>query len=242
MSKEIADWKADLAAAAEKVSKTESAGGNVISLKSGIMTYMDQAIPNNELECVIVSSTFARTWFDRPYSPDDKGPPNCFSNALEAHDLIPHENVLSPPSTACSEKSCEYAVFGSALQGAGPACKTRRKLMVMPLSGLDNPAEAEMAVLTLPPTSGKNYAQYAKKVADSAGLPPWGVKTKIIVKPHAKRQFEVTFEAMEPIGKDETLSGIHSRIAEAEGILMTPYTYDAEEEEAPAKPGKTSKY
>lgn len=241
MSKEITDWKADLAAAAKKTSKDEQTGSSVISLKGGAMTYQDQALPDNKLECVVVSSGWARSFFDRPYDPDDQDPPECFANALEQSDLIAHTNVPSPMASSCSEKECEYAVFGSAKQGKGPACKTRRKLIVMPVSGLDDPAEAEIALLALPPTSGKNWSVYAKQISDRYGLPPWGVVTMITVRPHPKKMFEATFEFVREVGSDTALAGIHSRIHEAEEIILKPYTYDTEEEAAP-KSSKKSKY
>jgi len=241
MSKDIASWKQDLAAAATKVAKTERSDDSFISLKSGIMTYQDNAIRDNKLEVVVVATSFARSCFMRPYDADDKAPPECFANAIDAADLVAHENVVAPFATACNEKACEWAVFGSALQGAGPRCKTRRKLMVMPVSGLDNPAEAEIATLALPPTSIKNWSSYANKIASGAGLPPWGVKTMITVKPHAKKQFEVTFETTGPVGDEATLAGIHSRITEAEASLLQPYTYDSPEDAAPVAKS-SSKY
>ena len=243
MSTEIASWKSDLEAAATKIAKNERNDDNgFISLKSGIMTYQDNPIRDNKLEVVVVAASFARSCFMRPYDADDKAPPECFSNAIDAVDLAPHENVPTPFATVCNEKSCEWAVFGSALQGAGPRCKTRRKLMVMPVSGLDNPIEADIATLALPPTSIKNWSSYANKIASGAGLPPWGVKTMITVRPHPKKQFEVTFESTGPIEGDTTLSAIHSRIAEAETTLLQPYTYDTDEAPTPAAGKKSSKY
>ncbi len=237
-TKEIADWKKDLQIAAEKVAKAERPAESFISLKGGVMTYQDTAIPNNELECVVVASSFARTCFERPYDPDDNGPPECFANAIDQVDLVPHENVPEPKAGLCTEKACDAAVFGTALQGKGPLCKTRRKLIVMPVSGLADPAEAEIATLSIPPTSSKNWGNYAGKVASSSGLPPWGVKTLVKVRPDPKRQFVVEFSAVEPIEDEATLAGIHGRIAEAEAILLSPYTYEAEEAEAPAKSNK----
>ena len=64
----------------------------------------------------------------------------------------------------------------------------------------------------------------------------------ISTKPHPKRQFEVTFETTGPVGDEDMLAGIHGRIAEAEGLLLTPYTYDREEEAPAAKSGKKSKF
>lgn len=226
----IVDWKKDMAEAAQKTAKAERPASSVISLQGGIMKYQDEPLDNNVLECIIISASFARTCFQRPYDPDDKAPPECFANAIDQADLLPHENVAEPYAKVCGEKTCEWAVFGTALQGKGPRCKTRRKLIVMPISGLEKPEEAEMATLTVTPTSGQNYSSYAAKVANQGGLPPWAVKTMITVRPHPKKQFEVTFATTGKVEDEKALAGIHSRIAEADSILMTPYTYDAEEE------------
>lgn len=228
---EIRDWKKDAQAAAEKVAKTERTGDNFISLKGGVMTYMDEPISDNKIECVVLAASFARTCFMRPYDPDDNDPPECFANAMDQADLIPHENVKEPFAAVCNEKACEYAVFGSALQGKGPRCKTRRKLIIMPVSGLDNPAEAELAMIACPPTSGKNWSNYASKIAGGIGLPPWGVRTMISCRPDPKRMFVVEFELIGPITDDAAMSGIHARINEAETALLAPYTYDTEPEE-----------
>ena len=237
-SKEIADWKKDMALAAERTAKAERPASSNITLRGGIMSYQDEPLPDNQLECIVVSASYARTCFQRPYDPDDIGPPECFANAIDQADLVPHENVPSPYAKVCGEKNCEWAVFGTALQGKGPRCKTRRKLIVMPVSGLDNPGEAEVATLTIPPTSGQNWSAYASKIANQGGLPPWAVKTMVTVRPHPKKQFEVTFATTGQVDDETALAGIHSRIAEADAILLTPYTYDAEAEEAEADSDK----
>jgi len=240
MSKEIANWKQALTEAAEKTAKTERPAESTISLKGGIMNYQGEALAGNTLECVIIASSFARTCYDRPYDPDDLAPPDCFANAIDQVDLVAHENVPNPRADICTEKACESAVFGSALVGRGPLCKTRRKLIVMPTSALTgNLADAELATISTPPTSAKNWSTYASKVASGSGLPPWAVKTRIISKPHPKKQFEITFEAIEPIEDETLLAAIHGRVAEAENMLLTPFTYD--QEEAPSKPAKTGK-
>lgn len=229
---EIADWKQAVTTAAEKTLKNERSDDNFISLKGGVMTYKDNQIEDNQIECVILASSFARTCFQRPYDPDDIAPPECFANAIDQADLVPHENVPTPYAEVCNEKACEWAVFGTALQGKGPRCKTRRKLVLMPISGLANPAEAEVAVIACPPTSGKNWSNYASKVANQAGLPPWAVTTMVSCKPHPQRQFEVLFETTGQIKDEAALAGIHARIHGAEELLLVPYTYDTD---APAE-------
>jgi len=242
MGKEIANWKEDMQKAAVKTAKDERPAESYISLKGGVMTYQDNALPDNKVEVVIIASSYARACFNRPYDADDNDPPECFANAIDKKDLVPHPNVPTPFAEVCSEKLCPMAEFGSALQGKGPRCKTRRKLIVMPVSGLDNPAEAEFATIAVPPTSGKNYSNYAAKIASSEGLPPWAVKTMITCKPHAKNSFEVVFEATGKVTDEKALAGIHARIQEAETILLQPYEYDQVPEAGTKEDDKPAKY
>ena len=224
MSKEIVDWKSALVADAKKTQAAESTGGNFISLKGGRMTYQEQTVPNDQLECVVVANVHERTMYDRPYDPDDTGPPDCFAQATDAGDLVPHPNVPNP--VQC----------GTAKQGKGPACKTYRKLALMPADA--DPASAELAIMRVPPTSVRNFSQYASKVAGATGLPPWGVVTTVGVKPDAKTQFQVTFDGSKPVGDETKLAAIFGSIDNAEQMLMTPYDYEEKQD----KPRASSKY
>ena len=223
-------YKDALAASAQKVAQEEKPSNTFISLKGGCMSINDEPIADNQLECVVVAYATERTYYDRPYDPDDDAPPACFAQSLENHDLIPHVNVPEPVSDKC--KGCPKAEFGTALQGKGPACKTRRKLAVMPSSYLSDPStigEADIAAMAIPPTSVKNFSQYANKVVTATGLPPWGVVTLIKVSPHPKKQFEVNFEMVGPVGDEAALAAIHQRIESTEENLQSPYTYDQED-------------
>ena len=239
-SKEVTNWKEDLARAAEKTAKDERPIASFISLRSGVMSYQDNPIPDNKLECVIVAHCHEKTLFTKPFDADNIEPPDCFSQAMESADLIPHENVPNPVCETC--KACPKAVFGSAPVGKGPACKTYRKLVVMPISALEKDIEdAEMATLRVSPTSVKHFSQYAAKIASSSGLPPWAIKTMISVTPNPKTQFQINFQTTGPIEGDQYLSAIHSRIPDAEKMLLTPYEYGEDEEERPKAPS-SSKY
>jgi len=227
---EVVPWKEQMALDAQRVAKQERPASSFISLKSGVMTYQDEQIKDNILECIVIALCTERTYYDKPYDPDSIFPPRCFAQGLDPTGLIPHDNIVEPINPTCN--GCEKAEFGTALQGKGPACKTYRKLMIMTSDHLkkDDIEEAEIAVIRIPPTSVKNWSNYANKIASSVGVPPWAVITKIIVKPHPKKQFEVTFEAVGNIEGDDVLSQIHARIEGAEAGLLTPYTYDTDEE------------
>jgi hypothetical protein len=235
-------YKEAMAAAAKKVTAEEATGGLFISTKGGVMSINEEPIQGNQLECVVVAYSTDRVWFDRQYNAEDTAPPECFAQSLENHDLIAHTNVPNPVHANCND--CPNAVFGSARQGAGPACKTYRKLAVMPSSALSSPedvANAEIAILRVPPTSVKNFSKYANKMVAATGLPPWGMVTMVSVKPNAKTMFEVTFDQVRPVASDELLAAIHGRIADMEKALLTPYTYD-EQDDAPKTKAKSKKF
>lgn len=225
---EVADWREALKADAKKQQVAEQQAGSglkYISLAGGCMTIGEDAIPNNTIECVVLASVAERTWYDRPYNPDDKGPPDCFALGEDAKHLQPHGDVPDgqAPATKCS--ACPKAEFGTALQGRGPACKTRRRLIVMskPLSE-DMALDSDLAQLKVPPTSVTNWSKYAMRVSGQ-GLPVWAVGTEVVVKPHPKKQLEVTFTATSPL-PDAVLSVLHGRLKEAHAAATHPFSYE----------------
>ena len=229
-TKDVVPWKEQMALDAQRVQKQERPASSFISLKSGVMTYQDEQIKDNVLECMVVAFCTEHVHYDKPYDPDSIEPPRCFAQSLEPAGMVPHTNVIDPINDVCYK--CPLAEFGTAMQGKGPACKTYRKLMIMTSDNLkkETMEDAELAVIRIPPTSVKNWSTYANKIATTVGVPPWAVVTKIIVKPHPKKQFEVTFEHVADIKNDEALSQIHLRIEDADKGLLVPYTYDKEEE------------
>lgn len=224
MSNEVLDWKAQLKKDVKQVQEeTVTEGIGFISLRGGRMTYQDQELPGGELECVVVANIAERTMYDRPYDPEDKLPPDCFAQGSVVNALQPHGNVPKPISKNC--KACPKAEFGTARVGKGPACKTYRKLVVMPKS--TDPATADLAIIRVPPTSVANWTKYTNQLAGQ-GLPPWAAFTIVKVAPHPKKQFEVTFKGAAPVGDESMLAGIHARIQEAERALFKPYEYEGE--------------
>ena len=231
-SQDVVPWKEQMALDAVKVAKQERPASSFISMKGGVMTYQEEHIKDNKLDCVVLAYVFERTMYDRAYDADDTGPPDCFAQSLTAETLNPHKNVKEPVNPTCH--GCPKAEFGTAKQGKGPACKTYRKLMVMPSSALgEEIGDAEIALLRVPPTSVKNWSNYANKIANTTGVPPWAVQTMISCAPHPKKMFEVSFDLINPIADEGMLAAIHSRIPAAEQSLLTPYTYD--DEAAPAE-------
>lgn len=229
--KELAAWQQQIAADAKKVAHNEGTDSSAITIQHGRMMYREQPVPDNALDVIVVASSTERCYYDKPYDPDKISSPRCFAQSLETRDLVPHENVAEPIHPTC--EGCPMAEFGSAKQGKGPACKTYRKLIMIPAgTQAEDVPRAEMAYMKVSPTSVKNWSKYAQQLVASAGIPPWAAKTQVKVVPDKKTIHQVTFTGLGPVGDDELLHAIHARIEEAEKKLMQPYTYEEEEAES----------
>ena len=234
MSKSTAVTKLDeqLAAMAAKVAATEATqqeGIPQISTKHGRLTYNEQELPNSELECIVLAAITERSCYTGPYDPDVIDPPLCFALGEDAAHLTPHENVKEPVSTQC--KGCPKAEFGTAAVGKGPACKTRKRLILLPIGAADSPESAthsDMAMLKVAPTSVKNWSKYASAVA-AKGLPPFAVSTIVKNAPNDKTMFSQTFRPGEdPLLQRDVLPAIMARLDEATAAGSRPWTYEEE--------------
>lgn len=231
---EVTQWEDQMAKDARAVAKTERASVNKIAFKSGIMTYMDSALKDNVLDCVVIAHVKENVYYTDRYKADDVKPPACFALALPDEPLHPHEDVPTPLAELCA--SCEMYQWASDPQGGrGKACKERRRLAVIPLpNSVNEIADSELAVMSIPVTSVKNWGNYVNRVAATLQRPPWGVATRIRLVPDAKTQFRVVFELIEPLA-GEYLPEIHNKIDLANNALLVPYEMNPEQEEAPAE-------
>ena len=93
-------------------------------------------------------------------------------------------------------------------------------------------AQAEIAVLSLPVMSVRNWSNYVNMISAQFQRPCWGLYTRIIVKPDAKSQFKVHFEMAGVLEKD-FLGAVHPRLEMCLNTLNVPYdlTPPAEQKE-----------
>ena len=83
-------------------------------------------------------------------------------------------------------------------------------------------AEAEVAMMSIPVTSVKNWSNYVNKVGASYRRPPWAVVTTIKVVPDQKTQFKVTFDSPKALN-DELLGALDTKRSSVVPALTQPY-------------------
>lgn len=224
--KELTNWEEKMAAEAREASKVERPGMSTISLRAGVMTYMDEAIPNNTLDCIVLTSAIEQSWYSQDFDPDRIVPPDCFAlgapgqeQALAPHEVVPVEQRQSETCV-----TCEKFKWGSG-RGRGKACGTRRRLVLIPKTALDDtdtlPA-AEMAVLKVPVTSVRNWSNYVNNVAAQHNRPVWGIITSITCKPDPKTQFKVMFSPSDLVDVS-VLPHLQGLIQQAQTVAYAPF-------------------
>src|SRR6188768_2472611 len=157
-------WQDQMKADAKSLLEKERPSMGFMSLKSGQMTISGESVPNNEIECIIVASASENSYFKDRYDPDVKSNPTCYAlGEGRNEDLIPYPDSAAVQNPYCfnSEKDqCPMFAWGSDPNGGrGKACKERRRLAFIPADG-----SAEMVMLSIPPTSIKNWSNYAREI------------------------------------------------------------------------------
>lgn len=216
-------WQDKLAESAKEVAKLERPSLSQISLRAGQMTYQKQPVPGNKLLVVIVAQAFENKYFSGRFDPNKYEAPDCYALSLTGEAMAPHDDSKDKQADNC--QVCEKAKWGSAGNGSkGKACKEVRRLALIPANALKdgNISSAELAVMSIPVTSARNWANYVNTIAAEYQRPPWGMLTEVRCEPDAKTQFQVKFEA-KGVVDEEYLGQIFKRVAPAADVLLTPY-------------------
>lgn len=244
-SKALVSWEEKMAKMAKETASQERVGGNVLSLRAGILSFMGEAVKNNVLNAVILDSAVEHSYYDVKYDADNIVPPRCFAVGRVGEDMVPHEDVPEDQRQSDRCATCPKHAFGSADNGKGRACSVRRRLLLMPADQLksDDITKAEVGLLKIPPTSVQLWAKYVNRINALHQRPPFGVVTAIAPKPHMKFQFQVHFEDVALVSEDH-LDDVYNLATANEGMLMAPFDMsraeEDEEEEAPVVKGKAA--
>jgi len=249
------EWAVELGAAAKDESAKEVGDTQAFSLKSGVLTYGDQPMPDNKMRCIVVASAFESAMFINKYDPNNIVSPLCFALSTNGDDMAPHENSFKPQGgeegrcTGCRQR--EWGSDPNSPSGRGKMCKEKRRLILISDDVLKDGAagieKTQPALLTIPVTSVGNWGSYVNLLGATMKRPPWAVVTEISVVPNKKNQFEVKFEAVAPINDTDMLTALKAMRDRAEKSALNPYGMMSEEQfkaitEEAEKPKKKAKF
>jgi len=238
-SKELANWDEQLAREAEAAAKLEAnagGGGQFFGLRSGVLTWQDAPMPNNEMAVIIVDYVLENVYYEGAYNPDVPQPPTCFAFGRDEKELEPHVIVRDAGQAQSNDgcRTCEHNEFGSAERGKGKACRNTRRLALLPAGSFDRQGRFEpisdvehyetsqIGYMKLPVTSIKGFAGFVKQVSGSLLRPPHGIITKVRVVPDAKTQFKVLFEAIDKV-PNALMGAVMKRREEIAQEIEFPY-------------------
>lgn len=238
------NWEEKLKSHAVAAAQTERPALASISIRGGVMTYESQRLPDNKLNVVVVSALKERRYYMNRFDPNKPEAPDCFAflpDAAEEELMQHHEQSFKPQHDgACV--GCPQNQWGSnpnSPSGRGKNCSLTRKLALMPQMG----SGKEMALISIPVMSVKNWSNYVNEVAATVARPPWAVITEISVHPNPRSQFEVKFKCVGLVA-DDKLQMIMDKLGLAQEILTTPYDKSNPPETAGgiSDPSKKKKY
>lgn len=242
-STEIVDYEKLMADMAKQATAHERPTSSTVKVRSGIIHYNGDPVKGNKLDVVVIASTHANLFYDKEWDPDDMSSPVCYAYSPDGENMRPHPKAEKPQHEDCD--GCRHNKWGSDPKGGrGKACSNRRNLMMIPVP--DTPEEimkTEVAIMTLPVTSVKEWGNYVNLISATFGRPPLGMMTQIGVEPHVKHQFHVKFDAKGPIGV-EYIRPTMDKVAASMELLEKVYEANAEKPagddsgEATGKKGK----
>ena len=159
-------------------SRIAAPSGDRIKINGGRGFTLPDGSSGEELQVVVIDFLSTNLYYDRPFNRDKPVPPACFAIGEEPSLLAPSPNSPARQADSCSV--CPLNQFGTALTGSGKACKNTRLLAVVPVTDLEKPAEeANILILSVPPTSLKEFDGYVSKLASRFKTIPLGAITKI---------------------------------------------------------------
>jgi hypothetical protein len=223
--------------------EASAGGGGWFSIRSGVLSLGDVALPDNQVAVIILDSMLENVYYDKPFDASAVSPPRCFALGRDDASMAPHEVVFEAEqqeNDTCA--GCPRNEWGSADRGKGKACANRRRLSLLAAGDvtgktfqpydLEHFETSPVALLRLPVTSVKIYANYVKQISNVMRRPPFGVFTLIQVVPDPKTQFKVVTSLIDKV-PDKLLSVITRRRQESLAMLEQPHALTYEDEPAP---------
>ncbi len=204
--------------ASDASARTAAIGGNTIGIRNSKFSYKNEVI-GRTLEAVVVDHIFCNAYYDVKFKPDEPVPPACIAISVDGEDMAPLATSPKRQSDYCD--GCPQNAWGTADVGNGKACAEQYKLAIIQPGQGEDYSTSDMAILTFPPTSRKNWTKYVKDIDDKLGRPPYGVITLFSFEQDAEWPI-LEPELAKKITSGKDLNNIVDRRKEARDLLVTP--------------------
>lgn len=247
--KALVRWEEQLAKDADVAANMEAnaGGGQFFSLKSGVLSWQDAPLPDNQMAVIILDHIFETTYYEGDYDPENPTGPVAFAFGRDEATLTWHKDSI-PEFAGKLCKDSEVCQWGTAEKGRGKAAKETRRLALIPAGNFVNGKfklldddqhylDTAVGFMKLPVTSVKGFAGFVKQVAGALRRPPHGLITKVKVIPDANSQFKVLFEPIQNV-PDHLMGAIMKRREEVMQTIDFPYQVGDGAEEKPVRGAK----
>jgi hypothetical protein len=244
----LVHWKDRMAAVKVVAQEAEKPQGGFISFKGGRMTYGDELLPGDKINCVIVDYRMENDLYMTKYVAGVTRSPDCFAIVRPDEVLAPSPDAENPQNDTCD--GCRMNEWGSAslIPGNDPAargkgCKTSRRIMILAADDcttVEKIAKAQVVTLIPPATSVDNFSTMMNQVTKALDTAMFGAVVEISVKPHPKFLFQVHFKVLQQINNEDLLEALLAR-HEKETLKVITYPKNSEREGG-TPPAQSNKY
>lgn len=219
---------AEMQAEMEKIQgRIAAVTGNTISTKGKIFRLPDGSSLEGPLNVVVVDWALVNKFYPGKFKESDPTPPACFAAAASIAELVP--STQSPDRQADECASCPNNEFGS--DGDGKACKNTYLLAVLPEDADEN---AEIALLSVPPTSMKAFSAYTNTLKRVGNALPIKVVTEVSFDPE-KDYVVLQFRALDP---NKRYKEHWQRRGEAQALLLSEPDWSRASAKPKSKPSR----
>ena len=246
----LINWEKELADEAAIVGEMESstATGQFFSIKSGVLSFNDAPMPDNQVAVVILDGILENVYYKDAYDPENPAGPTCFAFGRDEAKMAPHQLVVDAGNAQHDKcAGCPMNEWGTAEKGRGKACRNIRRLAMIsagtfdkagnfvPVGDAAHYSSSQIALMKLPVTSVKGYAAFVKAIVGTLKKPPFAIATRIKVVPDAKSQFKLQFAFKELINFDQALwDAMKKKTADCAKEIVAPYPHQADLDAAKA--------
>lgn len=226
----LATWEQEAAAEAKADAAKFQQGLARIVHKNGQILIDGNKVKDNRLVVVMIEAVFSKAYYAGAYDPATPATPTCYAfDPNDTSNMAPHPAAPDKQSERCT--GCPHNAFGTADVGRGKRCKDEVRILCAMPTG-DSFEQAELRILSVPPSSLKNWGAYVSRLRDM-GTSFRAVMTEVSIE-EAKVAYKVAFNPMGRLTEPQYVS-IKSLGETARERLMQAYPVLEIEEPQPRR-------